>query len=369
MSKKEVESAPLVAGQTSHIAHGETPFDATRKYFRPPDEQLPRKFGKYELKSLLGRGGMGAVYLAHDPDLDREVAIKIPRPVAGDDADWRARFLSEARAAATLQHPNICPVFEVGQVDSQPYMAMAYIQGETLSARIRKAGKHSPAEAIALLKIVCRAMAEAHERGIVHRDLKPANIIVDRRGQPVVMDFGLAMRAAATDDLRLTLSGVAMGTPAYMPPEQAGGDHDAIGPASDVYSLGVILYELLTGQVPFADKSFGHLLAKICWQRSCATSLNARRASIPTSIRESKASCERRLRKTRSEGSPTPPSWPTRSRRPDIGLAPDRSRRTRRRWRIRARVARFRRKRKASRACRRLRRRSLAWACSPLRPW
>jgi serine/threonine protein kinase len=106
-------------------------------------------------------------------------------------------------------------------------------------------------------------MAEAHDRGIVHRDLQPANVIIDRRGQPVVMDFGLALRATATDDLRLTLSGVAMGTPAYMPPEQAGGDHDAIGPPADVYALGIILYELVTGRVPFQGKTFGKLLAQI----------------------------------------------------------------------------------------------------------
>jgi hypothetical protein len=206
---------------------------------------------------------MAAVYLAHDPQLDRLVALKVPRPVEDDRLVWRERFLAEARAAATLRHPNICPVFEIGEADSQPYLTMAYIEGETLAARQRRTGPLPIPEALALVRAVARAMAEAHARGIVHRDLKPANIIIDHLGQPVVMDFGLALRVTPTDDLRLTLSGVAMGTPAYMPPEQAGGDHGAIGPPADVYALGIILYELITGRVPFQGKTFGKLLAQI----------------------------------------------------------------------------------------------------------
>jgi Protein kinase domain/Bacterial tandem repeat domain 1 len=140
---------------------------------------------------------------------------------------------------------------------------MAYIDGETLTARLRREGRLPADEAIELVTTIARAMAEAHARGIVHRDLKPANLMLDRRGRPVVMDFGLALRTSRADDLRLTLTGVAMGTPAYMPPEQAGGDVDAIGPASDVYALGVMLYELLTGRVPFRGRTFGQLLAQI----------------------------------------------------------------------------------------------------------
>lgn len=227
------------------------------------DEPFPRQFGRYELRALLGRGGMGSVYLAHDPQLERLVALKIPRSFDSDPRAWRGRFFAEARTAATLQHPNICPVFEVGEADAQPYLTMAYVEGRTLAVHLRESGPLPVPDAIGLVRTMAHAMAEAHDRGIVHRDLKPANVIIDRRGHPIVMDFGLALRPAATDDLRLTLSGVAMGTPAYMPPEQAGGDHDAIGPPADVYSLGVILYELLTGRVPFEGRTFGKLLAQI----------------------------------------------------------------------------------------------------------
>src|SRR5262245_7878743 len=227
------------------------------------DEDLPRLFGRYELRALLGRGGMGTIYLAHDPHLDRLVALKIPRPREEDLLVWRKRFQTEARAAATLLHPNICPVFEVGEVDARPYLTMAYIEGETLAARLRRVGPPPIPEALALVRAVAGALAEAHDRGIVHRDLKPANVLIDRRGQPVVMDFGLALCTGATDESRLTKSGVAVGTPSYMPPEQAAGDQDAVGPPADVYALGVILYELVTGRLPFQGRTFGKLLAQV----------------------------------------------------------------------------------------------------------
>jgi hypothetical protein len=251
-AQKEVESSgmaelPTVAGRASAV---------------PLAEKFPRPFGRYELRSLLGRGGMGSVFLAYDPSLDRLVALKVPRPFSDEMSNWRERFLVEARTAATLHHPNICPVFEVGEVDSQPYLTMAFVEGETLAKRLKRGGL-TIAESTGFATIIARAMGEAHQRGIVHRDLKPANIMLDHRGQPVIMDFGLAHRVMANDDLRLTLSGVAMGTPAYMPPEQAGGDLSLIGPWSDVYALGVILNEMLTGQTPFQGKTFGKLLAQI----------------------------------------------------------------------------------------------------------
>ena len=251
--------APVSVSNSQGLAASTPQLQETAPF--PRREVLPRKFGRYELRKLLGKGGMGAVYLAHEPDLDRMVALKIPRPLLEDSDEWRRRFLLEARAAATFQHPNICPVFEVGEIDSQPYLAMAYIEGETLEARLRREPVTEDT-AVEMVSTVAQAMAEAHERGIVHRDLKPANIMIDRRGQPIVMDFGLALRPAS-DDLRLTLTGVAMGTPSYMPPEQAGGDPSGIGPPSDVYALGVILFELVTRRLPFEGATFGKLLAKI----------------------------------------------------------------------------------------------------------
>lgn len=228
----------------------------------PVAESLPRAFGRYTLQKLLGKGGMGRVYLAHDPQLDRLVALKMPIPVDAVEG-WRERFLTEARAAATLTHPNVCPVYDVGEVDAQPYLTMAFIEGETLAAKLARDGPMSPAKAVRLVETVARAMHEAHRRGIIHRDLKPANLMLDAAGRPVIMDFGLAIRSTNADDLRLTLTGVALGTPAYMPPEQAGGDTDSIGAPADVYALGVILFELVTGRTPFQAKTFGKLLAQI----------------------------------------------------------------------------------------------------------
>ena len=252
------EADRAVAESTPHTSA----FTPTPGPESPPEDPLPREFGRYTLQRLLGKGGMGRVYLAHDPHLDRLVALKMPNPVEGV-AGWRDRFKAEARAAATLNHPNVCPVYDVGEVDGQPYLTMTFIDGETLAAKLHREGPFSPAAAVELVRTVARAMHEAHRCGIVHRDLKPANLMLDPAGRPVVMDFGLAIRSTNADDLRLTLTGVALGTPAYMPPEQAGGDHDAIGPPADVYSLGVILFELVTGRPPFRARSFGKLLAQI----------------------------------------------------------------------------------------------------------
>src|SRR4051812_21697462 len=205
-------------------------------------------FGRYRIDTRLGAGGMGAVYLAHDSILDRPVAIKIPR-LAGDRAAAAARFVCEAQAAAALQHPHICPIYDVGQVDGTHFLSMAFVRGEPLSARVGPGRFLEPDEAARIVRTVAGAMQYAHDQGVIHRDLKPANILLDERGEPIVMDFGLARRQAALGP-QLTIQGELLGTPAYMPPEQAAGDVDRMGPASDVYSLGVVLYELLTGRQP-----------------------------------------------------------------------------------------------------------------------
>jgi serine/threonine protein kinase len=190
---------------------------------------------------------MGAVYLAHDPQLDREVALKVPRLTGGQAA---ARFLREARAAAALRHPNVCPIYDLGNADGTPFLCLAYVRGEPLSRRVGPSRPLPVAEAVGIVRTVARAMHEAHRLGIIHRDLKPANVMIDEAGQPVVMDFGLA-RPCTPLATQLTAAGDVMGTPAYMPPEQVEGAVACMGPACDIYSLGIILYELLTGTVPF----------------------------------------------------------------------------------------------------------------------
>jgi class 3 adenylate cyclase len=194
---------------------------------------------------------MGSVYLAHDTRLDRDVALKVPHREVAADPRALERFYREARAVAHLHHPNICQIYDVDQADGIPYLSMAFIEGRALSELV-PAFSGRPREAAALVRTLALALAEAHERGVVHRDLKPSNVMIDGRGEPVVMDFGLARRVEV--DVALSREGMVLGTPAYMAPEQAAGDLAAVGPASDVYSLGVILYELLTGQIPFRGK-------------------------------------------------------------------------------------------------------------------
>ncbi|HZV07987.1 MAG TPA: family 16 glycoside hydrolase [Gemmataceae bacterium] len=219
--------------------------------------KLPAPFGRYQLQKLLGRGGMGAVYLAHDSQLDRFVALKIPLFAPEEGSQLLARFYREARAAATLHHANVCPLYDVGEVDGVPYLTMAYIEGKSLAAYLR--GKTlMPRQSALLVRKLALALHEAHKKGVIHRDLKPANIMLDKRGEPVIMDFGLARRESP-GDARLTQMGTVLGTPAYMPPEQISGNTEAVGPACDVYSLGIILYELVTGRLPFHGDSMAML--------------------------------------------------------------------------------------------------------------
>jgi len=178
--------------------------------FPSPSGKFPSPFGRYQLLKCLGEGGMGAVYLAHDTQLERSVALKIPKLEAGEQSQVLARFYREARSAAALRHPNICPVHEVGEVDSVPYLSMAYIEGKPLS----QVAKGQNQRQVALLaRKLALALLEAHRLGVVHRDLKPENIMIDTRGEPIIMDFGLARRARG-ETARLTQSGMAMGTPA-----------------------------------------------------------------------------------------------------------------------------------------------------------
>ncbi|HMO66286.1 MAG TPA: serine/threonine-protein kinase, partial [Verrucomicrobiota bacterium] len=240
------------------------------------------RLGGYELLELLGRGGMGQVWRARQLGAQREVALKvIASGLLATDAE-RRRFQAEVEAAAPLDHPHIVPVYEVGEAEGRPYFTMKLLPGRTLAALIPDPGASlSSREAATLLARVARAVHFAHERGILHRDLKPGNILLDAAGEPYVADFGLARRLEL--DSRLTLSGDVLGTPAYLAPEVAtGGSHQATI-ASDLYSLGAILYELLTGQPPFAAESIPALLRKIAEEEPLPPSqaVRARREESP----------------------------------------------------------------------------------------
>lgn len=213
---------------------------------------LPHQFGDYELLEEVGRGGMGVVFRAHQKSLKRDVAVKmILRGELASDVD-RERFRVEAEAAGRLDHPGIVPIYEVGEIDGYCYFSMKYVAGETLSERLA-AGPLSPRETAVILSRVSRAVQAAHQQGILHRDLKPSNIMLDENSQPHITDFGLAKRES--DNEHLTRTGAVLGTPAYMAPEQAGGMRGNVGPVSDVYSLGSVLYHMLTGQPPFQAAS------------------------------------------------------------------------------------------------------------------
>ena len=216
--------------------------------------------GDYRIIRELGRGGMGVVYLARQESLDREVAIKVLRPNQEFFAPVLKRFREEARHLARLRHPNIVSIHEVGEVDGEPYFTMEFVDGESLSA-VLKRGAMNPSQALETLKQVAAAVDHAHKQGIIHRDLKPANILVDRAGQNYVTDFGLARNITQTSVL--TQSGDMLGTPAYMAPEQARGDLGSVSEATDVHAMGVILYECLTGQTPYGKDAPALVLVRL----------------------------------------------------------------------------------------------------------
>ena len=214
--------------------------------------KLPLRHGDYELVEELGRGGMGVVYRARQLSLNREVAVKMILDPAASHAALR-RFQAEAEAAARLDHPNIVPVYDVGDMEGRPFFSMCLIEGETLAERLKR-GPVPQREAARIVALVARAIDVAHQMGVLHRDLKPSNIIIDHEGIPFVMDFGLAKQHSG-DAATLTRTGAVLGTPAYIAPEQAAGNRGQIGPGVDVYSLGTILYHLTTGQPPFQADS------------------------------------------------------------------------------------------------------------------
>ncbi|HET6761569.1 MAG TPA: serine/threonine-protein kinase [Gemmatimonadaceae bacterium] len=216
----------------------------------------------YELESEVGRGGMGIVYCARDRRLKREIAIKVLPPELSFRADIRQRFLREAETAAQLNHPNIVPIYTVEERDNLVYFVMSYIKGDNLGQRLQQHGPIPPVEVRRILREVGDALAYAHNRNVIHRDIKPDNIIIDdETGRAMVTDFGIARALTDSGDSRLTATGMAIGTPAYMSPEQSAGDR-AIDGRSDLYSLGVVGYQMLCGQPPFVASNTPSMLVK-----------------------------------------------------------------------------------------------------------
>jgi serine/threonine protein kinase len=235
--------------------------------------------GDYELQEEIGRGGMGVVYKARQASLNRTVAVKMI--IAGEFAGpaERKRFQREAEAAAQLRHPHIVAIHEVGEHEGRSYFSMDFIEGKTLSALLKE-GTLSPARAAALVKVLAEAVHFAHQRGTLHRDLKPQNILIDADGQPHILDFGLARPVER--EAALTRTGDVMGSPSYMPPEQAAGRINDIGPASDVYSLGAILYETITGRPPFTGETVMDVLTQVINQDPLP--LRKRNPNVPADL-------------------------------------------------------------------------------------
>jgi len=209
-----------------------------------------RQFGDYELLNEIARGGMGVVYRARQKSLNRVVAIKLLLGGEWASAEFVQRFLAEAEAAARLDHPGIVPIHEIGVHEGRHFIAMKFVDGESLATKISKPGSRpTPHDAAGLLAKLARTVHYAHQRGVLHRDLKPANVLIDARGEPVLTDFGLAKLLERDGQLTRTLS--VLGTPAYIAPEMAAGPGESTT-AADVYGLGAIFYELLAGRPPFA---------------------------------------------------------------------------------------------------------------------
>ena len=239
----------------------------------------------YELDCEIGRGGMGIVYRARDLRLKRQVAIKLLPPELAFRSEIKSRFLREAQTAAQLSHPNIVPIYTVHEQDGLVFFVMAYISGDNLAKRLHERGVLTTDETRKIMRDVGDALAYAHECGVVHRDIKPDNILLDAvTGRPMVTDFGIARAMDSSGDSRLTATGIAIGTPAYMSPEQAAGDREIDG-RSDLYSLGILGYQMLTGEPPFAAGSTPAMLVKHI--STPPIPVQQRRSDIPTDLARS----------------------------------------------------------------------------------
>lgn len=269
----------------------------------------------YELDREIGRGGMGIVYLAKDKRLKRPVAIKLLPPELAFRSEIRSRFLREAETAAQLSHPCIVPIYSVDEKDGLVFFVMAFVPGDNLAKRIHEQGPMDPTEVRRVLRDVGDALAYAHAHGVVHRDIKPDNILLDGpSGRPMVTDFGIARAISEGADARLTATGIAIGTPAFMSPEQSAGDRDLDG-RSDLYSLGVVAYQMLCGDLPFNATNTPALLVKHLSERPIP--IDQRRANIPPDLARAVMLC---LEKTPDDRFPSAAAFVTAL---DSGVVPN----------------------------------------------
>src|SRR5688500_15246491 len=215
---------------------------------------------RYRIERELGAGGMATVYLAQDVRHHRKVAVKVLRPELAA-AIGAERFLAEIQTTANLQHPHILPLFDSGQADGFLFYVMPFVEGESLRERLDREQQLPVDEAVEIARSVASALQYAHERGVIHRDIKPANILLSR-GEPLIADFGIALAVSQAGGGRVTETGLSLGTPHYMSPEQATGDQ-RIGPQADVYALGCVLYEMLVGEPPYSGSNAQAVLGKI----------------------------------------------------------------------------------------------------------